>query len=164
MTTATDGGAAFQDRIPDNYCFGCGAENPRGLQIKSRWSASDEAVCVYRPEPHQAAGPRHVLNGGIIATLIDCHSICTAVADAYRREGREPESEPAIWYVTGTLTVRYLAPAPIAEPVTVTAHLGERTERKTLVRCELRSGDTLCAEGEVTAIRVPPQWRQAQGV
>jgi hypothetical protein len=64
-------GHAFQDQIPANFCYGCGPGNPVGLHIRSIW-AGDEALCVFQPAPYHAAGPRHILNGGIIATLIDC--------------------------------------------------------------------------------------------
>jgi hypothetical protein len=68
---------AFQDQIPDNYCWGCGADNPDGLHLKSEWDG-DDAIAHWTPWPRFAAGPKHILNGGIIATLLDCHGVCTA--------------------------------------------------------------------------------------
>ena len=88
---------AFQDLIEDNFCFGCGPINEQGLQIKSYWDGPGVSICTYLPEPFQTAGPRGILNGGIIATLIDCHCVCTAIAYAYEREGREVGSVPEIW-------------------------------------------------------------------
>lgn len=149
-------GIAFQDHMAENHCFGCGADNPQGLQIKSYWAGEGESVCRYQPLPRHAAGPRHVLNGGIIATLIDCHTVCTAAASAQRRTGEDPED---VWYVTGTLTVRYLKPTPLAEPVELRAKILEETEKKTTLTCTLSSGGEACAEAEVVAIRVPPEWR-----
>ena len=70
---------AFQDQSFDCDCWGCGRRNDYGLGIKSYWSGN-EAVCAWQPKTFHIAGPRNVLNGGIIATIIDCHSICTAVA------------------------------------------------------------------------------------
>lgn len=152
-------GAAFQDEIPQNDCWGCGATNEQGLKIKSHWEG-DEAVCTWRPRDWQMAGPRHILNGGIIATLIDCHSICTAVAAAYRAEGRAIPTEPSIWYATASLQVSYLRPTSIAEPVTLRARIKEMKERKTIVSCSLFSSGEECARGEVVAVRVPPSWRE----
>jgi hypothetical protein len=86
--------AAFQDQITDNFCFGCGPTNQQGLRIKSYWDGPNESICTYQPESHQNAGSKQFLNGGIIATLIDCHCICTAIAYAYRDEGREIGSSP----------------------------------------------------------------------
>src|SRR5262249_4514364 len=90
-------GRAIQDQLGgDNYCFGCGPQNPDGLQIKSYWEG-EETVCRFEARPAFAAGPRQLLNGGIIATLIDCHSGCTAMALAYRAEGRPLGSDPPLW-------------------------------------------------------------------
>ena len=149
---------AFQDQFKGNLCWGCGADNHQGLQIKSYWSG-DESVCGWEPSPHHAAGPPHVLNGGIIATLIDCHGVCTAIADAYRREGREIGTGESIWYATASLNVTYLLPTPIDKPVTVRARVRERDGKKTWVECSLFSDDVECARGEVLAIRVSEKWR-----
>lgn len=153
-------GAAFQDRIPGNHCFGCGPANEGGLQIKSFWAdpegSGDESVCLYQPRPHQAAGPRAYLNGGIIATLIDCHAVCTAIADTYRREGRAVGEGEPIWCVTASLEIDYRRPTPIDREVVVRARIVEVDGRKTWLRCELASGDEPCAEARVLAVRVDP--------
>ena len=74
----------FQDSYPDDvsHCYGCGRLNPHGLQIKSYWEG-EEAVCRYRPQPYHTAIPGYVY-GGLIASLIDCHSTGTASAAARR--------------------------------------------------------------------------------
>jgi len=149
---------AFQDQFKENLCWGCGADNHQGLQIKSYWSG-DESVCGWEPSPHHAAGPPHVLNGGIIATLIDCHGVCTAIADAYRREGREIGTGESIWYATASLNVTYLLPTPIDKPVTVRARVRERDGKKTWVDCTVFSNDVACARGKVLAVRVSEEWR-----
>ena len=74
-------GKAFQDEMVGNYCWGCGADNPAGLHLKSYWDG-EVAVAQWTPAHEYSAGPRHILNGGIIATLLDCHGVCTAVASA----------------------------------------------------------------------------------
>jgi len=149
---------AIQDQIPGNHCYGCGPENPLGMQIKSHWDG-DESVCVYQPRPEQSAGPEQFLYGGTIASLIDCHCIGTAIANCYRREGREIGEGEEIWYVTGRLSVDYLAPTPIDHPVTLRATVEEVTDRKTVLKCRFYSGDTQTAAGEVVAVRVPNAWR-----
>ena len=149
---------AIQDLIPNNLCFGCGADNNLGLHIKSYWQ-DDESVCIYQPEPHQTAGPAHLLNGGIIATLIDCHCVGTALSHGYASEGREVGSAPEIWYATGKMEIRYLRPTPIDAPVELRARVVDTTERKTTVACTLASGGQITAEGDVVAIRVPDDWR-----
>ncbi len=148
---------AFQDLMPHNHCFGCGPDNPAGMQIKSHWQG-DESVCTYTPRPEQCAGPPRYLYGGTIASLIDCHSVCTAVANYYRTEGREVGEGDEIWCVTGRLTVSYLAPTPIDVDVTLRATVEGCTEKKTIVKTRFFSGDTLTAEGEVVAVRVAGSW------
>src|SRR5262249_14643527 len=103
---------SFQDQGAVLHCYGCGADNAQGFQIKS-FGAGEEAVCRFRPEPHQCGGRKEIVNGGVIATLIDCHSLNLAVARAYRDEGLAIGTEPRIGYVTGNLNVSYLKPAPI---------------------------------------------------
>jgi len=153
---------AFQDLIPGNHCWGCGPLNEQGLQIKSRWDG-DEAVCIWRPSPQHAAGPKHILNGGIIATIIDCHSVCLAIAGHYRVEERPMDGEPGIWCVTAALQISYLRPTPIAGAVELRARVKEAKGRKTIVTCSLYAGGDERATAELVAIRVPPEWRDAEG-
>jgi acyl-coenzyme A thioesterase PaaI-like protein len=148
---------AFQEDMVPDYCFGCGVGNERGLGFKSYWDG-DEAVGTFEPRAHLAAGPRHVLNGGIISTIIDCHGVCTAIADAYRREGRAIGSEPLIWYATASLKVDYLHPTPISQPVSLRARITKRGKRKTVVSVTAVSGGQICARSEVIAVRVRPEW------
>lgn len=149
---------AIQDQIPGNHCFGCGPHNDRGLRIKSYWSGDDRSHCEFTPQPHHSAGPLQYLNGGIIATVIDCHTICTAIADAYRRAGREAGSGDKIWYATGKLEVNYRAPTAIDQPAMLEASIVDRSERKTRLHCSLSSGGRVCATAEVVAVRVADGW------
>src|SRR4030095_4558373 len=34
-------GHAFQDQIPNNFCYGCGPGNPVGLHIRSIWAGNE---------------------------------------------------------------------------------------------------------------------------
>ena len=135
--------------------------NEHGLQIKSYWEG-DVAICRWTPFPWHAAGPEHILNGGIIATIFDCHCVCTAIANHYREEGRALSGEPPIWCVPGGLEVSYLRPTPIDRPVTLLADIEERKGKKTVLTCSLRSDDLECATARLVAIRVPPEWREGQ--
>ncbi len=102
-----------------------------------------------------------MLNGGIIGALVDCHSICTAIAHRYYVEGREIGEGERIWYVTGTMTVKYRRPTPIDQPVEVIARVIEYTDKRTNIECEVRSGDEATAVGSSVAIRVDPNWAGA---
>jgi hypothetical protein len=89
------GERAFQDQGSVSHCHGCGADNEKGLQIKSFWDG-DEAVATWRARPHHCGGSKEIVNGGIVASLIDCHSLNLAIAQAYRVERRPIGSSPAL--------------------------------------------------------------------
>jgi acyl-coenzyme A thioesterase PaaI-like protein len=146
----------------ENWCYGCGPKNPEGLQIKSYWEG-EETVCTFQPRPAFMAGPRHVLNGGIIASLIDCHSVCTAVANVYRSEGRALDSDPPVWCVTASMQLEYLRPTPIATPVHLRARIDSVDGRQTTVICSLQSGEKERVRARVVAVRVPLSWRSPDG-
>ncbi|MBA3470305.1 MAG: PaaI family thioesterase [Herpetosiphonaceae bacterium] len=153
---------AFQDLLEGNHCWGCGRDNPHGLQIKSYWNA-DETVCTWQPQAWHCASPTHVVNGGIIAALIDCHSIISAMAYAVRAAGHSlGDGSQPIWYVTGKLDVAYQRPTPLGPPLELRARFDVQNERKILVHSSLSAEGTLCASGVVLAVRVPGEWMQAQ--
>jgi acyl-coenzyme A thioesterase PaaI-like protein len=144
---------AFQDQGSVNYCHGCGADNERGLQIKSFWDG-DQAVATWKAQPHHCGGRKEIVNGGIIATLIDCHSLNLAIAHAYRMERRPIGSTPRIGYVTRNLNVSYLKPTPMDQPAELRARITKIEGRKTWVTCTLSAGGQICVTGDVLGIRV----------
>jgi acyl-coenzyme A thioesterase PaaI-like protein len=151
-------GLSFQEQMPGNHCWGCGQDNERGLRIKSYWSG-DESVCTWQPEDYHTAGALHVLNGGVIASLIDCHSLGTATAAAYRSEGREIGSGPLNLVCDGvSLKISYRRPTPIASLVTLRAQITDQTERRINLTCTLSAEGEECAIAEVIAVRVPDEW------
>ncbi len=146
---------AFQDYYPDEvaHCYGCGRLNKHGYQIKSYWDG-DEAVATFTPEPYHTAIPGYVY-GGLIASLIDCHSTGTAAAAAYRAEGRAMDTDPPLRFVTGSLHVDYLKPTPIDGPLELRAQVKEIKGRKVVVTTDLWAGGEVCAQGEVVAVLIP---------
>lgn len=149
--------AAFQDLIQGNHCFGCGPDNVMGLQIKSYWHG-EQTLCEFSPQAHHCAGPQNVLNGGIIATVIDCHAICSAMAKAYQQAGRALGEGERIWFATGALEVSYLMPTPIDDAIKVIASFIDVSEKKIVLNCELYAGEQLCASADVVAVKVPNSW------
>ena len=141
----------FQDHMPGNVCFGCG-QNHDGLKIKSYWDG-DEAVCHWESQ-EKYHGWKNLMNGGIMATLIDCHCMCTAMADAYRNEDRKLDSQPEYRYATGSMSIRYIKPTP-NDTVELRAKVTETKGRKTKVNCDfISSKGEVSATAEVIAIRV----------
>jgi acyl-coenzyme A thioesterase PaaI-like protein len=146
-------GPALQD-VLKVQCFGCGALNERGLQIKSRWDG-DELVCHWQAPPHYIGHPG-VVYGGAIASVIDCHAIWTALATHCRDEGiaLDATAPPPPAFVTGRLTVNYLRPAAIDRVLELRARVVDRGERRSNVACRVLQGDIECATAEVIAVRV----------
>jgi acyl-coenzyme A thioesterase PaaI-like protein len=154
---------AFQDYYDERvaHCYGCGRLNEEGLQIRSFWEG-DEAVTRFRPRPYHTAIPGYVY-GGLIASLIDCHSTGTAAAAAYRAEGRDMDSEPPLRYVTASLHVDYLKPTPLGAELTVRARVKEITRRKVVVASSLYADGVECARGEAVCVQMPEHWLEAPG-
>jgi len=144
---------AFQDQGAVHHCHGCGAENEKGLRLKSYWDG-DEAIAAWRAQPHHCGGTRENLNGGIIASLIDCHSLNLAIAQAYRAEGRPIGSAPRIGYVTANMNVAYLKPTPIEALIELRARIAKIDGRKAWVSCTLSAAGVIRATGEVLGVRV----------
>jgi acyl-coenzyme A thioesterase PaaI-like protein len=149
---------AIQDFYPEHYahCYGCGRLNEHGLQIKSYWDG-DETVSTFRPQPYHMAVPGYVY-GGLIASLIDCHATGTAAAAAYRAQGREWDSEPALRFVTASLHVDYVKPTPIDADLELRATVQEIKGRKVTVSVTLSAEGAVRAWGKVVAVQIPDDY------
>lgn len=149
---------SFQDHYDEaaSYCYGCGRLNEAGLHLKSYWDG-EEAVCSYEPRAYHTAIPGYVY-GGLIASIIDCHSTGTASAAAYRNAGRELGTKPYFRYVTASLHIDYLQPTPIGETLMVRAIVSSVKGRKAVVKSMLYAGDLACAKGEVIVVEMPQHW------
>jgi acyl-coenzyme A thioesterase PaaI-like protein len=127
--------------------------NDRGLQIKSHWDG-EETVMRFTPEPYHIAFPGYVY-GGLIASLIDCHSTGSAAAAAYRAEGRPMDSDPPLRFLTAALHVDYLRPTPLGVELEIRSKIKEIKGRKVIVTSDLYAEGEVCARGEVVAVQVP---------
>ncbi len=121
-----------------NQCFGCGPSNAKGLRIRS-FERGDELVCEWTPEPHHIAFPG-VVNGGIIGTLLDCHSNWAAAMHLKKARGLD---EPPCT-VTADYHVKLRRPTPLA-PLELVAKVVESEGDRVTVEA------TLEAEGKITA-------------
>ncbi len=150
---------AFQDGYPEDlsHCYGCGRLNDQGLQIKSYWDG-EESVCHYTPRDCHTAIPGFVY-GGLIASLIDCHSTGTAAAAKCRAEGREIGSEPAVRFVTASLHVDYLLPTPMGIELEIRGRVKAIRGRRIVVESRLMAEGKVCAQGEVVAVQMPEGMR-----
>lgn len=146
---------AFQDYYPENvsHCYGCGSNNHHGHQIKTFWEG-EETVTRFKPEPFHTSVPGYAY-GGLIASLIDCHSTGTAAAAMYRAEGREMDTLPAFRFVTGSLKVDFLKPTPIASVLEIRGRVKEIKGRKVIVETTVWVDGIATARGDVVAVQMP---------
>ena len=150
---------AFQDYYPENvaHCYGCGRLNTQGHQIKTNWEG-DETVTHYQPRPEHTAIPGFVY-GGLLASLIDCHSTGSAAAAMYRAENRAMDSEPPFRFVTGSLHVDYLKPTPLGPILEIRGRIKEIKGRKVVVETTVLCEGVATARGEVVAVQMPDSFR-----
>ena len=94
-------------------------------------------------------------SAGLIASLIDCHATGTASAAAYRAQGRDMGSEPALRFLTASLQVDYLRPTPLGVPLEIRARVDEVKGRKITVTVTVSANGDVCARGRVVAVQMP---------
>ena len=130
-----------------NHCFGCGPENPQGLQLAfaidaSNPSAITASTTVTLTSMHE--GPPGHIHGGIIATLLD---------EAMSKLNRPLK----VLAMTRSLSVDYLRPAPLGIPLQLVARHLRREGRKIFHAADLihKDGTTL-AHGEGFFLVIDP--------
>ena len=133
---------------PDTICFGCGPANESGLRIKSHVEG-DVVVASFTPEPHHQAFPG-VINGGIIGTLLDCHSNWTAAWTLH--EARDRSEFPVT--VTADFHVRLRRPTPAGVPLHLVARAVEVDDPRVTVEATLEADGKVCATCRATFIAV----------
>ncbi|KRB45951.1 PaaI family thioesterase [Terrabacter sp. Root181] len=148
---------SIQERLyPNLPCFGCGPGNTKGLQLKSYPvgdGAGEGVVAAFMPWPEHDNGLGY-LNGGIIGTVLDCHSAAAVMLEAQRR-GWPPLPGADLSYVTAGLDVRYLRPAPLHDQVELFGTVVESDEPQMRVEVELRFDGKVRAQ----ATAVWKRWR-----
>lgn len=135
---------SLQERFaPRNACFGCGPANERGLRIRSfptGESPDSVVVAEWTPESHHEAFD-NVLNGGIIGTLLDCHSNWTAIWHMIHRDGLDVAPP----MVTADFHITMKRPTPTDGPVRLAARAVSSDGPRVRVEATLSGG------GRVTA-------------
>jgi acyl-coenzyme A thioesterase PaaI-like protein len=147
---------AFQDYYPDNYshCYGCGRLNQDGMQLKSYWD-NEETVCHYTPKSYHSGGLPGNIYGGLIASLIDCHSAASAIAAKMREENYTVDDRRSVpRFVTASLKVDYLKPTPMGTVLEIRGRIKEIKPRKVIVSTTLFAEGELRAKGEVVMVQL----------
>jgi acyl-coenzyme A thioesterase PaaI-like protein len=135
---------------PHNACFGCGPANPKGLHIRS-FVRGNEVIAEWKPEPHHEAFPG-VLNGGIIGTLLDCHSNWAAAWHLMKQSG----SETPPCTVTADYAIKLLRPTPTQNPIELVATVTESKEDRAIIDAKLIADGKVCATCRGTFVAVKP--------
>src|SRR6056300_810833 len=105
---------------PFSTCFGCGPANPHGLHLRS-FEDGDDVVAEFAPLEHHSNG-MGTLNGGVIATLLDCHSGAAVFVASSQSWNSPAEFEP---WVTSGLEIRYRLPTMLDQPCELRARIVE---------------------------------------
>lgn len=149
---------AIQDLYPENlaHCYGCGKLNPAGHQLKTYVEGEGETVAHFTPQPEFTALPESVY-GGLIASLLDCHGTGSAAAFICLAENLPLEEPIPVRCVTASLKVDFKAMTPMGVPLVLKGKLRSIEGRKVWVDMTLSANDTLCATGEILAIRLNPE-------
>ena len=136
---------ASKNKTKENYCFGCGADNPDGMALKFSFDHKQARVTCHTNLGSRFAGPPGYCHGGIIATLLD-----EVMAKLNKLHG--------VIAVTGHLSVEYRRPVPLGQPIRL-----EAREVRVSGRRRFREGEIVnqrrqvLARGTGTFITVDPK-------
>jgi acyl-coenzyme A thioesterase PaaI-like protein len=147
---------AFQTFYSDEFshCYGCGTKNKLGNQLKTYWDG-DNTISKFTPKPEHTALPGFVY-GGLIASLIDCHSTGSGSAALYRHQKSKARIYPRC--VTASLKIEYLKPTPIDCTLELKGTIKEIKGRKAIIITDVIAKGEICAKGEVVVVQVPDNW------
>lgn len=131
---------SIQERFnPSGMCYGCGPANPVGLHLRS-YPEDDEVVAdVIIPATHENG--YGIANGGVVTTLLDCHTGAVLVNEM---RGYDWSEHPP--FLTFHLDVSLQRPTPIETPVRIVGRLEERRSTELIVTAEIYDNT-----GKVTA-------------
>jgi acyl-coenzyme A thioesterase PaaI-like protein len=136
---------------PEGRCFGCGPANQDGLRIRSYEAGDGTVVATWQPRPEHEAFDGFV-NGGILGTVIDCHSNWTAIAALLARNGsgRAPST------VTSEYSVKFERPTPSDQPLRLIGRAVDVRDDRVTVETTVEVDGTRTAQGRATFVAVKP--------
>ncbi len=137
--------------IEDLYI--CGLPYLQDLHLRAEWDGK-AGKGYFTTQSHHSGGAEGWVYGGLIASMIDCHSIATAIASTCQAEGREPSAQPKIQYVTRRLDVNFRFPTPVETELSLLAEVKEIKGTDVVISCSLFADDKVCAQAEVIAGRI----------
>jgi uncharacterized protein (TIGR00369 family) len=128
--TSGDGHEVHQMMLPKNTCFGCGKDNPEGMQLKFRFEGK-QAVCDFTLTKKYQGPPGHA-HGGIVATILD------------EAMGKVNKLRNVI-ALTKSMEITYMKPTPLGQKLTAVGWESAVRGRKHYNKAEIRNaaGDVL---------------------
>ncbi|WP_394824609.1 PaaI family thioesterase [Pendulispora albinea] len=128
---------SIQERLfPTLTCFGCGPANPKGFHLRSYGAEDDTVIGAFWPGPEHDNG-FGFLNGGIISTVLDCHTAAAVVQGSVDHGFRALDGAP-LPFITAGFDVRFLRPTPLGPKVDLWAKVESIAEQEAIVIGELR--------------------------
>jgi len=145
QNTTGRGHHARYDRLRKNYCFACGRDNPQGMRLRFTYEEeSKRFVCRFRLGKRYTGPPGHC-HGGIIATILD---------DAMGKVNKLRD----VVALTSQITVDYLRPVPLNQPLRVESRELRVEGRKHVNTAEILDGENqVLARGQGTFIVIDPE-------
>ena len=139
---------------PEIKCFGCGHANPKGFHLRS-YREGDLTVAEFTPWPEHDNG-FGFLNGGVIATVLDCHGAAVVMWEAGQRKWEAATGAP-IPFITAGFELKFLRPTPLGPTVRLTASPERVEESEIVVKSELEFEDKPRATMTATWKRFRPR-------
>jgi len=136
-----------RELLARNTCFGCGLENPHGLQIEVHHApdSADSLQARFTPVEHMAGFP-NITHGGAIYTALDCLSTWVATLLGPNRG--------AAWLLRSA-QVTYHKPAATGSPLTLIGRIKDRGgpwDPVVVVTEARRSDGAVCVETEFKVV------------
>lgn len=120
-------------------CPFSGTANPLSFEMEARREGDQAVISVTLGTGHEGAPGRS--HGGVVAGLFDdAFGLLTGVS--------------GLTAYAGVLTVRFLRPTPVGEPMELRCWFGDRIGRRQRVHGELRHRGVLVVEGESVLVAV----------
>lgn len=153
---------AIQDIYPDEFawCYGCGRLNKDGHHLRTGWQG-EKTITIFTPDSKYTGGIPGFVYGGMIASLLDCHSAGSASLALHRKNGNEVgDGSVPPRFVTANLNVEFLKPTPQHIPLKAVGTVEEIHPKRWKVETEVFAQDILCARGTVVLVVMPSTFQQ----
>jgi uncharacterized protein (TIGR00369 family) len=132
-------------KLQKNYCFACGTNNLDGMRLRFAYDEDRDCfTCRFRLGKRYTGPPGHC-HGGIIATILD------------EAMGKVNKLRHVV-ALTSEITVKYLKPVPLRQPLRVESREVKVTGRKHInMAAILNEKDEVLASSQGLFIAIDPE-------